>query len=198
MQSALVTLALTCLTSYSIIMVALCNKADNYIFALWFLSFFLFFLALSRRSEIGCLPYIDTWCDLSANLECMSEMCCTWLAENTGSKKSPYWHHGTTLSGCIFAAEACSWGMYRQLRKKLVKHRYDTSSTCPHNMVNFILLMAEICWQVWGTPANFNSFRVLATLLHGTLVVGVSQTLHDAYPSHGLVHYIYIPEGFVP
>jgi len=29
---------------------------------------------------------------------------------------------------------------------------------------------------VWGTPGNFNGFRVLAALLHGTLVVGVSQT----------------------
>jgi len=26
-------------------------------------------------------------------------------------------------------------------------------------------------------PANFNGFRVLAALLHGTVVVGVSQTL---------------------
>jgi len=38
-------------------------------------------------------------------------------------------------------------------------------------------LMAKIRWQVWGTPANFNGFRVLAALLHGTLVVGVRQTL---------------------
>jgi len=53
----------------------------------------------------------------------------------------------------------------------------NTSSTCPHTMVNFGLLTAEICWRVWGTPANFNGFRVLAALLHGTLVVGVSQTL---------------------
>jgi len=30
---------------------------------------------------------------------------------------------------------------------------------------------------VWGTLAHFNGFRVLAALLHGTLVVGVSQTL---------------------
>ena len=45
-------------------------------------------------------------------------------------------------------------------------------------MVNFGLLEAEmISWRVWGTPANFNGFRVLAALLHGTLVVGVSQTL---------------------
>jgi len=28
-----------------------------------------------------------------------------------------------------------------------------------------------------GPPANFNGFRILAALLHGTLVVGVSQTL---------------------
>jgi len=38
----------------------------------------------------------------------------------------------------------------------------DTSCTCPHNMVNFGLLTAEICCRVWGTPANFNGFRVLA------------------------------------
>jgi len=44
-------------------------------------------------------------------------------------------------------------------------------------MVNFGLLAAEICWQVWGTSANFNGFRVLAALLQGSLVVGVSQTL---------------------
>jgi len=30
---------------------------------------------------------------------------------------------------------------------------------------------------VCGTPANFNGFRVLAALLHGTPAVGVSQTL---------------------
>ena len=52
----------------------------------------------------------------------------------------------------------------------------NISSTCPHNMVNFGPLMAEICWRVWGTPTNFNGFCVLAALLHGTLVVSVSQT----------------------
>ena len=38
-------------------------------------------------------------------------------------------------------------------------------------------VMAEIDWRVWGTPANFNGFRFLAALLHGTLVVGVSQSV---------------------
>ena len=49
--------------------------------------------------------------------------------------------------------------------------------TCLYNMVNFGLIAAEIVSLVWGTPANFNGFRVLASLLHGTVVVGVSQTL---------------------
>ena len=53
----------------------------------------------------------------------------------------------------------------------------NTFSTCPHNMVNFGPLVAEIGSGVWGTPANFNGFRIFAALLHGTLVVGVSQTL---------------------
>jgi len=64
--------------------------------------------------------------------------------------------------------------MYQQ-SEKLVN--VDTSSTRPHNMVNFGLLTAEIRWRVWGTPANFNGFRVLAALLHGTVVVGISQSL---------------------
>jgi len=44
-------------------------------------------------------------------------------------------------------------------------------------MVNFCPLVAEISSLVWGTAADFNGFPVLAALLHGTLVVGVSQTL---------------------
>jgi len=44
-------------------------------------------------------------------------------------------------------------------------------------MVNFGQVTAEIVLLVWGTPANFNGFHVLATLLHGTLAVGVSQTV---------------------
>ena len=40
----------------------------------------------------------------------------------------------------------------------------NMSSTCLHNMANFGPLTAEICWQVWGTPANLNGFRVLPSL----------------------------------
>jgi len=65
--------------------------------------------------------------------------------------------------------------MYRQSEKNLLSS--NTSSTCPRNMVNFGPLAAEIVLLVWGTPANFNGFRVLVALLHDTPVVGVSQTL---------------------
>ena len=46
-------------------------------------------------------------------------------------------------------------------------------------MVHFGLLAAEIVSLVWGTPANFNGFGVLAALLDSTLhvVLGVSETL---------------------
>ena len=64
--------------------------------------------------------------------------------------------------------------MYRQSEKNFLNS--NTSSTCPDNMMNFGLLTAEVCWRVWGTPANYNGFHVLAALLHGTLAVGVSQT----------------------
>jgi len=45
-------------------------------------------------------------------------------------------------------------------------------------MVNFGPLVAEIDPVVWGIPAYFNGFRVLAALLHGMhSMVGISQTL---------------------
>jgi len=52
-------------------------------------------------------------------------------------------------------------------------------SRYPDNMVNVGLLPAEIVSLLWGTPANFNGFRVLAVLLqvHGTRVVDVRQSL---------------------
>ena len=77
------------------------------------------------------------------------------------------------------------------------------SSTCPHNMVNVGPLMAEISSGVWGTPANFNQFRILTSLLHRRHSTEVNQNLHDVWPSLGLVHYIYIfkalaPDGILP
>jgi len=159
-----------------IFMAALPCRCGHYIFILWFLlSFYLlsFFLAC-QPLQIGCLPYFHTWCSLSVNLGCRCETCCTQLAENTGCKKSPKIRHLRTI------AQLCR-AISSQLRhvttigKKLLNS--NISPTCPYNMVNFSPLVAEIASFVWGIPATFNGFRVLAALEHGTLVVGISQTL---------------------
>ena len=146
---------------YHIIMVALWNRTDHYIFMLWFVLSFSFFSSpnLSRR-RLDTWPYFHTSCGLSANLECMSETCCTRLAANTGRKKS---HLGTIAQLC--QAISSQLRHVSTIGKNLLSS--NTSSTCPDNMVNFGLLMAEICWRVWGTRTNFNGFCVLAALLHG-------------------------------
>jgi len=84
-------------------------------------------------------------------------------------QKSPSGHHRTTLSGYIFATEA-----HIDNRKKMLSS--NISSTCPHSMVNFGPLAAEIVSLVWAPQVISTGFPVLAALLHGTLV-GVSQTL---------------------
>ena len=64
-------------------------------------------------------------------------------------------------------------------------------STCPHNMVNFGPLTAEICWRALGTPTNFNGFRVLPSLLQRRRSRReANETLHDVWSSPGLVYYI--------
>ena len=147
---------------YSFFMVALCNRADHYIFALWFLSsssFFFFFSSPNlsgRRLDVYHTSF-HTWCGLSANLRCRSETCCTCLARNAGRKKAP--------SHNFVGLYLRNWGTYRQSEKNLLSS--NTSFTCPYNMANFGPLVAEILSLVWGTPANFNGFRVLAVLLNG-------------------------------
>jgi len=87
-------------------------------------------------------------------------------------------------------------------------------------MVNIGLLTAEICWRVCGTPANFDRFCVFVSLFHDLLLrsyiyhcvwsvitsiltaptslkfsTEFKKTLQDAWPSPGLVHYVYICGG---
>ena len=85
-------------------------------------------------------------------------------------QKSLSGHHCTTLSGYIFATKA---------RMTIGKNWLSSnmSSKCTHNMLNFGPIATEIGLPVWGTPANFNGFRVLAALLHGSQVLGVSLSL---------------------
>ena len=112
-------------------------------------------------------------------------MCCRGslkIQDAKVAKNLPSAHHRTTLSGYIFAAKA-----YIDNRKKILNS--NTSSTPPHNTVNFSPLTAEIDSLVWGTPANFNGFRVLPSLLQRRRSTEVNQTLHDVWPSPGLLHH---------
>jgi len=125
------------------------------------ISIFLFF----SPNLSGCLPYFHTWCGLSANLECRQVWnllhAAGWKHRTQKSRqKSPSGHLRTTLSGYIFTTKA-----HIDNRKKNLLSS-NMFSTCPHNMVNFGTLAAEIDPVDWGTPANFNRFRVLVALLH--------------------------------
>ena len=173
-------------------------------FVLWFLLFSS--PNLSRRRLHVCHTSTQSWCGLSANFGRRSETCCTRLAENTRRNKSCLVKLVKIYSYSFFffsilpvililvnkrlsnrqkfaicapsqkVVRLClrNQGMYRQSEKM---SNSNISPTCPYNMVNFGRLSAEIGSLVRGTPANFNGFRVFAALLHGTLVVGVSQTL---------------------
>ena len=109
---------------------------------------------------------------------CRSEMCCKRLAENTGRKNPASAHHCTNFAITSQLRHLSTIG------KKLLNS--NISSTRPHDMVNFGPLTAAIGWRVWGTPANFNVFRVLISLLHQRrstygLNGEVNQTLHDVW-----------------
>ena len=65
-------------------------------------------------------------------------------------------------------------------------------------MVNCGPLAAEIGLPVWSTPANFNGFRILPSLLQQRHSPEANQTLHNVWPSPGLVHYICIFGGSCP
>jgi len=91
-------------------------------------------------------------------------MCCSRLAANTGHKKVAKNRHLGTIAQ-LHRAISSQLRQVSTIGKNLLSS--NMSSTCPHNMVNFGPLAAEILSLVWGTPANFNEFRVLAALLHG-------------------------------
>jgi len=121
---------------------------------------------LSRRRLDVCHTSTRTWCGLSANFRCRSETCCTRLAENTGHKiVAKNRHLGIIAQLCRAISSQLG---HRTIGENLLSS--NISSTCPHNMVNFGPLAAEIGPVVWGTPANFNGFRVLVALLHGTVL----------------------------
>ena len=71
----------------------------------------------------SCLPYFHTRCGLSANLECSSEMCCTWLHEKNRTQKSPIIRHLRTVAQ-LCQAVSSQLRHVSTIEKKLIKHQY--------------------------------------------------------------------------
>jgi len=150
--------------------------------------YLLFFLAWSQPSQIGCLPYLHTWCGLSANLRCRSETCCMGLAANTGRKKlSKNRHLGTMAQLC--RAISSQLRHVSTIGKKHVKQLYLI-----HMSPQYGGLRPTSGWDLSGSlghPYKFQRVsRLYAALLHGTPVLGVSQTLRR-WPEGAT----YIPQG---
>jgi len=100
-------------------------------------------------------------------------LCCTELAGNAGPQnRQKIRHLGTIAQVC--RAISSKLRHISTIGRNLLSS--NISSRCSHNVMNFGPLAAEIGRVVWGTPANFSGFRVLAAFLHGA-PVGVSQTL---------------------
>jgi len=111
------------------------------------------------------------------------------LAGNAGRKiYAKIRHMGTIAQICRAVSSQLRY--VSTIGKNLLNN--NISSTYPHNIANFGPLAAEIVLGVWGTPANFHGFRVLASLLHRRRLPEANKTFHDVWPSLGLVHYIYI------
>ena len=107
------------------------------------------------------------------NLECRSERCCTRLAANAGPKKvAKNRHLGTIQQLC--RAISSQRRHVSTIGKNLLSS--NISSTCPPQYGELRPTSGWDRFVSLGHPSNFNGFRVLAALLHGTLVVGASQT----------------------
>ena len=123
-------------------------------------------------------------------------MCCTWLTGNTACKNDTKNYYLCTT------AQLCQ-AISSQLRhvstigKKSLLNSY-MSSTCPHNTANLRLINGWDLLASSGHPSKFNRFRVLPSLLQRCHSLEANQTLHDVWPSPGLLHYIYIFGGCCP
>ena len=126
---------------------------------------------IKQQERPGNAQHNRTHNDSNADCPCMPSI--IMQMKNLRQKSPKIRHLGTIAQLC--RAISSQLRHLSTIRKKLLSS--NISFKCPQNMLNFGPLTVEICLWVWGTLANFNGFCVLAALLHGTLLVGVSQTL---------------------
>ena len=108
-----------------LIMVALCNRADHYIFILFLLLLLLLvsFFSSPNLSGQRLDAYDTSTHGVALDLECRSEMCCTRLAQNTGHKKvAKNCRLGTIAQLC--RTISLQLRHISTIGKKLVKHQY--------------------------------------------------------------------------
>ena len=139
------------------------NRAGHYIFVVWLLPLLFSSPILSRRrldvyhtsthdvALVGIQNVAGVWNVPHAT---------RWKYRTQKLRKNRHLHTiaQLCLHGYILATKACI-----DNRKKWLNS--DMSSICPHSVVNFGPLAAGIDWWVWGTPENFNGFRLFASLL---------------------------------
>jgi len=123
----------------------------------------LFYLAYSQQSGTGCLPYFHTWYGFSMNCECMAEMRCTPLAENTGLKNNAKNCHLRTIAQCCRAISS-QLRYVSTIGKKPVKQQYLVHMSWQYGKLR--PTNGRDCCSRWGTLANFNEFCILSALLH--------------------------------
>jgi len=124
-----------------------------------FFFFLLFFL------QTGCLPYFYTWCGLSVNSECMSEMCCMRLTGNTGRKNDAKNRHLRTIAQ-LCRAVSSQLRHVSTIRKKLVKQQYLL-----HTSSQYDKLWPTNCWDRFrslGHPSKFQRVSRLAVVTAAT------------------------------
>ena len=149
----------------TVINAALRSRCGYYILSCFFfllLSFFFHRLISSRRLDVyhTSTHGVALVRIYNAGLKCAARGSLE-MQDPKNRQKITIWAPSHTFDGLYLRNE----GTHRQPEKQLLNS--NVSPICPHNMANFGPLVAEILSLVWGTPANFNGFRVLAAILYG-------------------------------
>ena len=139
----------------------------------FFLSFFIPHLISVVADLMSTILLHMVW--PRANLECRSEMCCMRLTGNAGPKKksSKIHHLGTIAQLC--RAISLQLRHVLSIERKLVKQQY-----LPHVSLQYgVLQPTSGCdrFVSLGDPSKFQQVSRLGSVLHGTLVVGVGETV---------------------
>ena len=150
------------------------SRAGHYILLLWFLSSFFLFFSLpvlsGRRLDVyhaytHDVALVQIW---NACLKCA-------VRGSVTIQDVKIRHLCTITQLCQAISSQLRHAL--TIRKELVKQQCLLPMSS--NIVNFGPLVAEICFRVWGTPANFNGFCILALLFHWRCSAEVNQTLHN-------------------